>query len=332
MTASRETFGSRFGLLFTMIGVAVGLGNVWRFPYMVGKFGGASFVLFYVLMVILVGVPAMIAEWALGRQTRRGPAGAFARAGLPFGRFAGWFLFFVVTAATAYYTNAVGWVFYYSLGEIARAAGLPWAQGAILPPGSGFDPRSFGLQLVFTAIVILACVAVLLRGLRAGIEKASKILMPVLGVTLIVLIARSLTLDGAWAGVEWYILKVDFTTLDGKAMAAALGQAIFSLSLGGTFMVVYGSYLDPQEDLTPNAVWTSAGDLCAGLLAGLAILPAVFAVGLEPTSGPGLLFETLPEIFAQIPVGWLFGLLSSPVCWARPTSQTSPHSKCWSPV
>ncbi len=106
----RETFGSRLGLLATMIGVAVGLGNVWRFPYMVGKFGGASFVLFYVLMVVALGIPTLMAEWTLGRHTRRGPVGAFARAGLPLGKIAGWFFFFVVTAATAYYTNAIGWV------------------------------------------------------------------------------------------------------------------------------------------------------------------------------------------------------------------------------
>ncbi len=308
-TTGRETFGSRLGLIATMIGVAVGLGNVWRFPYMVGKFGGASFVLFYVLMVLLVGIPALTAEWALGRHTRRGPVGAFERAGFPFGRILGWLLFLVVTAATAYYTNALGWVLYYAVGEVATAVGLPWAEGAVLPPDDGFDGRSLALQMLCTGVIIVACALVLLRGLRSGIEKASKILVPLLAVTLTVVIVRSLTLPGAWAGVEWYILKLDFAALRPGVMVAALGQAAFSLSLGGTFMVVYGSYLDAGDDLPGTAVWTAVGDLGAGLLAGLAIFPAVFALGLEPAGGPGLLFSTLPQVFAAIPAGWIFGLL-----------------------
>lgn len=307
--ASRERFSSRLALLLTMIGVAVGLGNVWRFPYMVGKFGGASFVLFYVLVVVLLGLPALMAEWSLGRHTRRGPVGAFERAGLPFGRAVGWFFFAVVTAATAYYTNAVGWVLYYAVGEIVRGLGGSW-QAAILPPASGFDGRSLALQTAATACVILACAAVLLRGLRGGIEKASQVLMPLLGVSLVVLIVRGLTLPGAWEGLEWYVLKFDPAALsDPAVILAALGQAIFSLSLGGTFMVVYGSYLADGVALRSSAAWTAAGDLGAGLLAGLAIFPAVFAFGLEPASGPGLLFSTLPHLFAEMPAGWLFGLL-----------------------
>ncbi len=307
-TAGRERFGSRLGLLLTMIGVAVGLGNVWRFPYMAGKFGGASFVLFYVLTVVLLGLPALMAEWSLGRHTRRGPVGAFERAGMPFGRALGWFFFFGVTAATAYYTNAVGWVLYYAVGQLVPRFGLPW-EPAILPPEEGFDLLSLGLQMGATALVVLACAGILLKGLRSGIEVASKVLMPVLFVSLLVLIGRGLTLPGAWQGVEWYVLKFDAGALaDPSVILAAVGQAMFSLSLGGTFMVVYGSYLDDGEELRSNAVWTAAGDLGAGLMAGLAILPAVFALGLEPASGPGLLFHTLPRVFAEMPLGWLFGL------------------------
>jgi NSS family neurotransmitter:Na+ symporter len=308
-TGDRESFATRLGLLASMIGVAVGLGNVWRFPYMVGKFGGASFVLIYVLAVILLGIPALIAEWSLGANTRRGPVGAFARAGLPCGRHAGWFFFFIVTAATAYYTNAVGWVLYYAVGELARAIGLSWAEAAVLPPQTGFDARALILQLVCTSLVILGCVLVLRKGIRAGIERVSKVVMPVLLVILVILIVRSVTLPGAAAGIEWYILKVDFAALTPQVVIAALGQAFFSLSLGGTFMVVYGSYLGSQVGLGRNAVWTATGDLIAGLLAGLAIMPAVFAFGLTPESGPGLLFFTLPSAFAEIPGGWIFGLL-----------------------
>lgn len=306
---TRETFASRFGAIITMIGVALGLGNVWRFPYMVGRYGGAAFVLFYILVVLVIGVPGLMAEWALGRRTRRGTVGAFERAGLPAGKFVGWFFFVIVIAATAYYTNVIGWVLYYALGEIARAVHVPLDASAVLPPETGFSSRSLLLQMACTAAVTLSCAFVLLRGLRSGIERASRIVIPLLCIILVVLIGRALTLPNAGAGVEWYILKFRWSDLTPRVMVAAIGHAVFSLSLGGTFMVVYGSYLTDQDSLTSNAWWTTFGDTFSGLLAGLAIFPAVFSLGLQPNSGPGLIFATLPQVFAVIPAGWLFGLL-----------------------
>jgi len=304
----RETFTSRTGAILTMIGVAVGIGNIWRFPYMVGKFGGAAFVLVYLVIVAAIGVPALMAEWALGRHARRGPVGAFAAARLPLGRAVGWFFFLVVAAATAYYTAVIGWVLYHAIAQLAAPVAAIDA-AAILPPDTGFAPRSFALQLLCTGVVILSCALVLLRGLRAGIERATRIVLPVLLVILLVLLVRALTLPGAMAGVRWYILELRWSELDAKVAMAALGHAIFSLSLGGTFMVVYGSYLSRDEGLLAGAVWTTVGDTASGLLAGLAIIPAVFAFGLEPTSGPGLIFSTLPGVFAALPIGWLFGFL-----------------------
>src|SRR5262249_2702248 len=178
----------------TMIGVAVGLGNVWRFPYMVGKFGGAAFVLFYVLVAVLIGVPALMAEYALGRYTRRGAVGAFAAGGFSFGRQGGWFFFYVVIAATGDYTAVIGWGLFYAVGQGARALGLPFDAALILPPEHGFVARSFMLQLACTAAVTLACALVLVKGLRAGIEWASTIIMPGLFLILVVLVVRSLTL------------------------------------------------------------------------------------------------------------------------------------------
>src|SRR5205085_12690253 len=166
---SRETFASRLGGLMTIVGVSVGLGHVWRFPYMVGKFGGAAFVLFYVLVSVVIGVPALMAEFALGRSARRGPVGAFARGGLPYGRYVGWFLFFVVTAATGYYSAVIGWVLWYTVSQVAMLAHLRVDAAAILPPDHGFVLRSFLLQLCCTAAVILACAAVIVRGVRKGI-------------------------------------------------------------------------------------------------------------------------------------------------------------------
>lgn len=305
----RETFASRFGTLMTIIGVAVGLGNVWRFPYMVGKFGGAAFVLFYVLVTVLIGVPALMAEFALGRHTRRGPVGAFAAGGLPFGRQVGWFFFFAVTAAMGYYSAVIGWVLYYAFGQAASAFQVSLDTSAILPPDRGFAPKSFLLQLACTGVVIIACAVVVLKGVRTGIERASKILTPALFVILLLLTVRSLTLPGAMEGVRWYILKLRFADLNANVMVAAMGHMMFSLSLGGTYMVVYGSYLDAKENLARPAIWTVVGDTGSALLAGLAIIPAVFALGLEPTSGPGLLFSTLPQVFDAIPLGALFGFL-----------------------
>ena len=170
MSETRETFASRFGGLMTIVGVSVGLGHVWRFPYMVGKFGGAAFVLFYTLVSVVIGVPALMAEFALGRYARRGPVGAFQRGGLPFGRYVGWFFFFVVTAATGYYSAVIGWVLYYTVGQAAMAVHVPFNAAAILPPDHGFVLESFLLQLACTAIVLLACAGVLLKGVRKGIE------------------------------------------------------------------------------------------------------------------------------------------------------------------
>jgi NSS family neurotransmitter:Na+ symporter len=305
--APREVFTSRLATLITMIGAALGLGNIWRFPYMVGRFGGAAFVLVYVAIVVAIGVPALMAEWALGRHTRRGPVGAFAAGGLRLGRFVGWLFFCSVTAATAYYTAVIGWVLYYWIAEGATAIGVSLDASTILPPDSGFSPLSLGLQLACTAAVIVACSVVVQRGLRAGIEMASKIIMPVLCALLLVLTVRALTLPGAMEGVRWYLLKFRLQDIDARVMVAALGQAIFSLSLGGTFMVAYGSYLARDEPLGSAAIWTTAGDTVTGLIAGLAIIPAVFALGMEPAAGPALIFSTLPQVFDALPIGWLFG-------------------------
>jgi NSS family neurotransmitter:Na+ symporter len=293
----------------TMIGVAVGLGAVWRFPYMVGKFGGAAFVLFYLGVVLFIGIPALMAEWILGRYTQRGTLGAYEIGGLPGGKFVGFFLIFIVFWATGYYSNALGWVGFHALGQLANAFGGNLEAGAILPPQQGFDPASFLLQLAMTALVIFTCGIVLVKGLRKGIEKTSKWIVPTLFAILVVLIFRSVTLSGAKAGIQWFIGSFRFQELKPSVMAAALGMAFFSMSLGGTFMVIYGSYCERKAIVSKNAVFTGIAASSAGLLAGFAIFPAVFAFGLEPSSGPGLIFSTLPRTFDKMPAGWAFGLL-----------------------
>lgn len=292
-----------------MIGVAVGLGAVWRFPYMVGKFGGAAFVLFYLGIVLFIGIPALMAEWILGRHTQRGTLGAYEKGGLPGGKYVGWFLFFIVFWATGYYSNALGWVGFHAFGELVNAFGGGLEPGAILPPQQGFNLTSFLLQLGMTAFVIFTCGIVLVKGLRKGIEKASKWIVPTLFGILIVLIFRSVTLAGAEEGIEWFIGGFRFEELKPSVMAAAMGMAFFSMSLGGTFMVIYGSYCEKKAAIPKNAVFTGIAASTAGLLAGFAIFPAVFAFNLEPSSGPGLIFSTLPKTFGLMPMGWIFGLL-----------------------
>lgn len=306
--SERETFSSRVGVLATMIGLAVGLGNVWRFPYMVGQFGGAAFILLYLLIAVLVAIPALMGEWSLGRHTRRGPLGAFERVGLPGGRAMGWLLMGIVWCAVAYYTNAIGWVVFHAIAELLAPLGRPVDGAAILPPDTGFSATAMALQVAFTAAVLLVVAAVILRGVRAGIERASRVLVPVLFATLVIVIVRSLTLPGSGEGVRW-LFTFDPSGVTPTVAMAALGQVVFSIGLGGTLMLVYGSYLGPDADIRTDAALTVVGDTGAGLLAGLAIFPAVFAFGLEPASGPGLLFVTLPRIFAEIPGGWIFGTL-----------------------
>ena len=235
-----------------------------------------------------------------GRRIRGG--------GLPYGTAVGWF-FRHRDGGYGYYTAVIGWVLYYAVGQLAAAVQIPLDASAVLLPDHGFVAKSFLLQLLCTGTVILTCALVVIKGLRGGIERASKVVLPTLLVVILVLMVRSLTLPGSMEGVRWYILKFRFADLTPAVMVAAIGHAIFSLSLGGTFMVVYGSYLDAKESLARPAIWTVIGDTGSALLAGLAVIPAVFALGLQPTSGPGLIFATLPKVFAAIPAGALFGCL-----------------------
>jgi NSS family neurotransmitter:Na+ symporter len=302
MAESRETFGSRFGSVMALIGVAVGLANVWRFPYMAGNYGGAAFVAIYVALTFLMGIPAIMAEWTLGRYTRQGPAGAFVTAGMPGGRFIGYVLFFTIFMAESYYTFVVGQVLFYAFETafVGRAG----------PDPAGFYERTLtGItpwNLVATASTFVAVAFVIHLGVRKGIESISRIVMPLVFVSLLVVIARSVTLPGAMEGVRFFLLP-DLSKVSGETILAALGQVFFSLSLGGTFFLLYGSYLRAEENIPVTAVQTAFGDLTAALLGGLAILPAVFAMGVAPTAGPSLLFITLPGVFGAMPGGAVVG-------------------------
>jgi len=301
-TKARETFGSRFGSLMVLIGVAVGLANVWRFPYLAGHYGGAAFVLLYVVLNFLLGIPAIMAEWTLGRLTRQGPAGAFVTAGMPRGRGIGLLLFFTVFMAMTYYTLIVGQVLFYALHT-----SFGFAVGT--DPAAFYQSKLGGItpwNLAMTAVTFLGIGGVLYLGVRRGIEAISRVAMPLVFLSLLVVIARSVTLPGAVEGIRFYLVP-DLSKIDGPTVLAAMGQVFFSLSLGGTFFLLYGSYLRDDENLPVTAIRTAFGDMSAALLAGLAVLPAVFAIGVEPTSGPSLLFITLPGVFRAMPGGAFAG-------------------------
>ena len=287
----------------TFIGVAVGLGNIWRFPYMVGAFGGGAFLLVYLAILIAFGVPALMAEFTLGRMTRRGPIGAFTRIGMRGGRVVGWALFITVFMALTYYTVIVGWVLRYTLISVTGAI-------SAIEPEAFFQSVLGGLwgQFLMTAIVLFLVALVLMGGIKSGVERVSVVGMPALFVLLFVLIARSLTLPGAGEGLRFYLVP-DFSKIDASVVAAALGQVFFSLSLGGTFLVTYASYLPDDVNLKRSAIAVGVGETAAAVLAGLVIVPAAVTFGIEMASGPPLTFVTAPSIFALVPAGALFAAL-----------------------
>ena len=302
MKQGRETFGSSFGSLMALLGVAVGLANVWRFPYMAGNYGGAAFVALYVLFGILLGIPAVMAEWTLGRLTQQGPAGAFEATTMPGGRGIGMMLFFTVFMANSYYALIVGQVLFYVFETF-------FGGGAGAAPEAFFEKTLNGITVAnvsVTAATFIGMACVLYLGVRRGIEVVSQVVVPVVFVALLAVIARSVTLPGAVEGIRFFLLP-DFSRVNSQTVLAALGQVFFSLSLGGTFFLLYGSYLPKDVNIPRTAIQTAFGDLVAALLGGLAILPAVFAMGVEPTTGPSLLFVTLPGVFAAMPGGTIVG-------------------------
>ncbi|NIR42698.1 MAG: sodium-dependent transporter [Gemmatimonadetes bacterium] len=301
--SARPGFTSVFGALMAFIGVAVGLGNVWRFPYMTAAFGGGAFLLVYLALLFLFGIPALTAEFTLGRLTRRGPVGAFTRIGMRGGRTIGWALFVTVLMALSYYSVVVGWVLRYTVVSLTGAV-VAVEPNALFDSVLGGYPGQFG----FTAAVVALAAAVLLLGIRRGVQRVSAYGMPLLFLLLLALMVRSLTLPGAGEGLRFY-LTPDFSKIDAGVVTAALGQLFFSLGLGGTFMVTYASYVGGDVDLRRSAVNVGVGETLASILAGFVIVPAAVTLGVELTSGPPLTFVTAPSIFGAIPGGALFATI-----------------------
>ncbi|HOF83492.1 MAG TPA: sodium-dependent transporter [Candidatus Aminicenantes bacterium] len=303
--ASRGKWSSHVGFILAAAGSAVGLGNIWRFPYLAGKNGGALFVLIYIACVIVLGLPVMLAELSLGRATGKNAVGAF-RAIRP-GTKWHWIGYLnVVTAVMvlSFYSVIAGWTLGYfvkTLGGTFKSTG----KDDVVAVFSRFI-ASPGLQLLLLAIFIFLTVSIVSKGVSAGLEKFSKVMMPALFAILILLMVYSLTLPGAERGLAFY-LKPDFSEINGRVFLEAMGQAFFSLSLGMGAMLTYGSYLSKKEKLVASAAWVAVIDTSVALLAGFIIFPALFSQNMAPDQGPGLVFAILPVIFGKIPGGTLFG-------------------------
>ncbi|MEM1410782.1 MAG: sodium-dependent transporter [Pseudomonadota bacterium] len=300
MTRQQQRFSSRLATLVTMAGLAIGLGNVWRFPYMMGQNGGSAFLLIYAVFMMALAAPALAAELSLGRATRSGPVGAFRAAfGPRWGLLAGVLVLIAVFMATCYYSVVIANVFY----SAGFAALQGFSDARLADYGEGLSNN--GLQLFIALGVVIACALIVGRGLRSGIETANKVLMPLFGLAALYLVFVTLSLDGALEQLGDF-LQPDFSRTGPDVWFAAMGQACFSVGLSGTLGVMYGSYLKRETRLLPTATATCAIDLGAAFLAALFVVPAVLVFGLDLAAGPGLLFDTVPRLFAVMPGGrWL---------------------------
>lgn len=291
---TRENWGSRLGFIMAAAGSAVGLGNIWRFPYMAGQNGGSAFILIYLVFVFVIGLSVMTAEFAVGRKTSLAAVGAF-KSVSPSWTFAG--VLGVISAffIMGFYPVVGGWALAYVLKSVT---GLMADAGVIGDSFGAFITNPVE-PLIWMIIFLLMNIVIVAKGISGGIEKAGKVLMPTLFGLLIIIAIRSLTLPGAGAGIS-FLFTPDFSQVTGQTYLAALGQAFFSLSLGMGCMITYGSYLSKDEKLPNNALIVTTLDTGVALLAGLAIFPALFAFGMEPAAGPGLVFVVVPTIFAQM--------------------------------
>ena len=303
----RDNFGSRFGALVAMAGSAVGLGNLWRFPYLVGENGGAAFIIVYIILCFLICLPIFISEFIIGRRSQKNAFATFRDlSGGSAWRWVGLFTIIVPMIVLSYYCVIGGWSIEYLLKSLTFSFGGE-SQGTLSTMFTGFVTSTWGPLAAHTGF-LLATTMIVVVGIKDGIEKFSKIMMPLLFVMVLSIAVYSLTLPGAKEGVK-YLFYPDFSKLTGKSVAAALGQAFFSLSLGFGTIMTYASYVSKKENIMFQSAATAISDLMFAIIAGTAIMPAVFAFGINPQAGPGLVFETLPFVFGQMPAGGLIAIL-----------------------
>ena len=296
MKQKRDLWSSRYGFVVAAAGSAVGLANVWAFPYRAGQHGGAAFVLLYLASVAFICLPFMFAEITLGRYRQRNVIGAIRAIHPPKAWHGlGWLCLVAGVAILSFYSVVAGWALGFIFKTLFRSE-APFSQFVAQAP---LVVALFGLFLLLTVLVVYG-------GVRKGIERWSRWLMPLLVALMVLLTVRGLLLPGALEGLRFY-LQPDFSEIDGRAILAAMGQAFFSLSLGIGGILTYGSYLSKEEDIVAASTYVAAFDTLIALLAGLMIFPALFAFGLQPNEGPALVFVVLPQVFEQMPLGHVLG-------------------------
>ncbi len=309
MQIEREQWGSKIGFVLAAAGSAVGLGNIWKFPYLVGENGGAAFIILYLISVVIIGLPIVVAEILIGRTAQRNPVGSFRilSRGNPFWMGIGFLGVLTGFIILSYYNVIAGW----SLGYVVESFKGSF-QDMNHPENAGilFSCRSasVGWCLFYHALFMTLSVSIIYFGVKKGIEKASKTLMPLLLLFMVVLLIRGVTLNGAQAGIA-YLTKVDFSVVNKRTILMALGQAFFSLSLGMGALLTYGSYISKKENLPSSAVNIVALDTMIAILAGFMIFPALFAMQLHPDQGPALIFNIIPVMFNKIPGGYFFRII-----------------------
>ena len=305
---SRDNFGSRFGALVAMAGSAVGLGNLWRFPYLVGENGGAAFIIVYIALSFVICLPIFVSEFIVGRRSQENAYAAFRDlSGGSRWRWIGLLTVVIPMIVLSYYSVIGGWSVEYLLKSLTFSFTSAESQSAISTMFVDFVSNPWIPLIGHTAFLAVTALIVVV-GIKDGIEKFSKVMMPMLFFIVLAIAIYSITLPGAGKGVE-YLFKPDFSKIDAKVCAAALGQAFFSLSLGFGTILTYASYVDKKENILFQSTATAVSDLMFALIAGLAIMPAVFAFGIDPQSGPGLVFETLPYVFGKMPAGGVIAIL-----------------------
>lgn len=301
MAQTRDSFGSRFAVVMALAGSAIGLGNIWRFPYMVGQYGGAAFILVYLACLVLIALPIFFAESIIGKSTGRDTFGALESIAPGTGwKNAGYIAIVASFVVLSFYSVVGGWSVDYLLR--ACTSGFHFEDPA--QAASVFrDMNASAVEPLLCLVVFLGLTAVIVSaGVDKGIGRFAKITMPLLFAMVLLIVWRSLHLPGARAGVD-YLLRPEFSKLNGRAVAAALGQAFFTLSLGVGTVLTYSSYMRKEENVLHSGLWSAFFDTVFALFAGFAIMPAVFSYGIEPGAGPSLVFETLPVIFSRM--GWV---------------------------
>ncbi|MCY4428765.1 MAG: sodium-dependent transporter [Halieaceae bacterium] len=347
-TATNRVWSSRFAFLMASVGFAVGLGNIWRFPYQVGENGGAAFVLVYLACAVLIGAPIMMAEVLIGRRGQLSPPEAMRKVALEAGRSQQWKWVGAMGLSAAFlieivYSVIVGWVLFYLFKAVSSGfsgvdSGLAQAQFS----GMLADPAGL---ILWTGIGLLVTGYIVYSGVQGGIEKAVTLLMPTLFSLLLVLAIYNVFAGGMGAAIRW-LFTPDFSKINGGVLLAALGQSFFSIGVAMGGMMAFGSYLPKQVSIPRSALIIVLADTLVAVVAGLVIFPAVFNNGLDPAAGPGLIFQTLPVAFAQMPGGRFFGILfflllavagitsmvglvECLVCWIEDRFGVSRHRAAW---